>query len=293
MTEALSLAAITESPVVVMLGQRPGPSTGLATYSAQGDLLFAVYGAHGEFQRIVLAPGDAEECFYMTREAFNLAERFQIPVIVLTDKNVIESHETVERFSTTQVIDRGKLIREWNMPKEYKRYEFTENGVSPRAVPGTRNVLVLANSNEHVERGFVTSKSGPTMAMVDKRFRKNPYIEEAVSGLEPVKVYGVENPDITIVGWGSTKGPALEAMSMLDEAGVSARFVQVRCMEPFPDITQYLNGITMLFENNRTAELGTLINLNTGYEFKYVGLRYDGRPFDPNEIFEKIREALR
>ena len=293
MTEALSLAAITESPAVIMLGQRPGPSTGLATYSAQSDLLFAVYGAHGEFQRIVLAPGDAEECFYMTREAFNLAERFQIPVIVLTDKNVIESHETVDKFSIEQVIDRGKLIREWAETEEYKRYKFTEDGVSQRAVPGTRNALVLANSNEHIERGFSTSKSGPTVAMVDKRFKKTHYIEEAVAGLEPVKVYGEENPDITIFGWGSTKGPAFEAMRMLEGEGVSTRFVQVRYMEPFPDLTQYLKGTTILFENNRTAELGTLIKLNTGYDFEHIGLRYDGRPFDPNEIAEKVREALR
>ncbi|MCW4011729.1 MAG: 2-oxoacid:acceptor oxidoreductase subunit alpha [Candidatus Bathyarchaeota archaeon] len=293
MTEALSMAALHESPVVVMLGQRPGPSTGLATYSAQGDLLFAVYGAHGEFQRIVLAPGDTEECFYMTRDAFNLADRFQIPVIVLTDKNVIESHETVEKFSTKQIIDRGKLLREWNQDEEYKRYKITEDGVSPRAVPGTRNALVLANSNEHIERGFSTSLASPTNAMVDKRFRKIPYIKEAVEKLEPVKVFGSERPDITIVGWGSTKGPVLEALNMLEDEGVSARFVQIRYLEPFPeDVGKYLKGVTVLFENNRSAELGTLIKLNMGYEFKHVGLRYDGRPFDPNEIVVKVREVL-
>lgn len=294
MTEALSMAALQESPVVVMLGQRPGPSTGLATYSAQGDLLFAVYGAHGEFQRIVLAPGDTEECFYMTREAFNLADRFQIPVIVLSDKNVIESHETVEKFSTDQVIDRGKLLREWKQDEEYKRYKFTDDGISPRAVPGTRDALVLANSNEHLERGFSTSQAASTIAMVDKRFRKVPQIVEAVEKLEPIKVFGSENPEITIVGWGSTKGPALEALSMLEDEGVSARFVQVRYMEPFPTgLGKYLKGTTVLFENNRSAELGTLIKLNTGYEFQHVGLRYDGRPFDPNEIVAKVRGVLR
>ncbi|MGW8180929.1 MAG: 2-oxoacid:acceptor oxidoreductase subunit alpha, partial [bacterium] len=132
MTEGLSLAAMTESPIVVMLGQRPGPSTGMATYSAQGDLLFAVYGAHGEFQRIVLAPGDVEEAYYLSREAFNLAERFQIPVILLTDKDLIESHETVAKFKAEQVIDRGKLLYAWDSDEEYTRYKFTEDGVSPR-----------------------------------------------------------------------------------------------------------------------------------------------------------------
>ena len=293
MTEALSLAAITESPVVVMLGQRPGPSTGLATYSAQGDLLFAVYGAHGEFQRVVLAPGDAEECFYLTTTAFNLAEQFQIPVIILPDKNTIESHETVDKFGTEIELDRGKLIREWRSDEEYKRYKYVDDGVSPRAVPGTKNAIVLANSNEHFERGFGTSRSAETVAMVDKRFSKTPYIKEAVAKLEPIKVYGSESPDITIVGWGSTKGPIIEALSMLQSEDISARFVQVRVMEPFPvTLNQYLGGETILFENNRSAELGTLIKLNTGYSFKHVGLRYDGRPFDPNEVVAKINEVL-
>jgi len=293
MTEALGMAAITENPVVVMLGQRPGPSTGLATYSAQSDLLFAVYGAHGEFQRIVLAPGDVEECFYMTTHAFNLAERFQIPVIILPDKNTIESHETVEKFSSENLIDRGELIREWDSDEEYKRYKYVEDGISPRAVPGTKNALVLANSNEHVERGFVTSKSPQTIAMMDKRFRKIPYIKKAVEKLDPIKVYGVDNPDITIVGWGSTKGPMLEAMGMLSDEGISARFVQVRIMEPFPEnLNKYLTGKTILFETNRSAELGTLVKLNSGYSFKHVELRYDGRPFDPNEIALKIKEVL-
>lgn len=132
MTESMSMAAMTETPVVVMLGQRPGPSTGLATYSAQGDLLFAVYGAHGEFKRVVLAPGDVDQCFYMTAEAFNLAERFQIPVIVLTDKNVLESHKTTEPFDPSKVkIDRGNLLTEWSGDEEYGRYRITEDGVSP------------------------------------------------------------------------------------------------------------------------------------------------------------------
>jgi len=294
MTEALSMAAMTECPVVVMLGQRPGPSTGLATHSAQGDLLFAVYGAHGEFQRIVLAPSDAEECFKMTGEAFNLAERFQIPVILLTDKNVLESHETVEKFSSKLAINRGKLIQEWTEENEYKRYKFTDDGVSPRAIPGTENAIILANSNEHVERGYTTSQPESTRAMVDKRFRKIPYIKKATAELEPVKVYGSDKPDISLILWGSTKGPALEAINMLKDDDISARVVQVRVMEPFPEgLEYYLDGKTILLENNRSAELGTLIKLNTNYTFKNIGLRYDGRPFDPNQIVNKVKEVLK
>jgi 2-oxoglutarate ferredoxin oxidoreductase subunit alpha len=294
MTEALSLAAMIESPVVVMLGQRPGPSTGLATYSAQGDLLFAIYGAHGEFQRIVLAPGDVEECFYMTGEAFNLADIFQIPVILLTDKNVIESHETVDKFNAKSIIIlRGKLIKQWPKNEVYLRYKLTDDGVSPRALLGTKNTITLSNSNEHFERGFVTSQTEPTISMVDKRFKKIPYIKQTIEKMEPIKVYGSLKPDITIVGWGSTKGPILESLNILKEAGVNARFVQIRIMEPFPEgLGKYLQGNSILFENNRSAELGTLIKLNTGFKFEHVRLRYDGRPFKPHEIVEKVKEVL-
>lgn len=294
MTEALSMAAIQENPVVIMLGQRPGPSTGLATYSAQGDLLFAIYGAHGEFQRIVLTPGDAEECFYLTAEAFNLAERFQIPVIVLTDKEIIESHETVEMFDISKVdIIRGNLLRKWK-GDEYLRYRFTEDGVSPRIIPGTPNALILSNSNEHTERGFSTSVSESARIMVDKRFRKEEHIKRATGKLSPIKSYGSDDPDITMVGWGSTKGSSLEAIGLLSDQGVKARYVQVRIMEPFPEgLMEYLSGETVLFENNRTAALGTLIKLNTGYKFNNVGLKYDGRPLTSDEIVSKVKEVLR
>ena len=293
MTESLSLAAMTETPVVVMLGQRPGPSTGLATYSAQGDLLFAVYGAHGEFQRVVLAPGDVDECFYMTAEAFNLAERFQIPVIVLADKNVLESHRTTEPFDPDRVVvDRGKLVTEWDAGEEYTRYRVTGDGVSPRALPGTLNAIVLANSNEHVERGFSTSQPEPVKEMVDKRFSKRPHIKEAVGRLRPVRVYGAENPDVTLVGWGSSKGPALEALGMLRDRDVDARYVQVAAVEPFPEeVREYLTGKTILLENNRSSQLGTLIRLNTGISFGNVELRYDGRAFTPDEIRDRVMEV--
>lgn len=294
MTETLSLAAMSETPLVVMLGQRPGPSTGLATYSAQGDLLFAVYGAHGEFQRIVLAPGDAEECFYLTAEAFNLAERFQVPVILVTDKALVESSQTTDVFDLSKVrIDRGKLVETWAGPGGYMRYGDEEDGVSPRATPGTENILVPANSNEHAENGLSTSKSDQVVKMIDKRFRKVEHIRDAVDKLSPIRVYGDRRPDVTLVGWGGTKGPALEALRMLGEEGVRARFVQVVFMEPFPSgLERHLKGACILFEDNRSAQLGTLIRLNAGYSFKHVGLRYDGRPFDPGEIRDKVKEVL-
>jgi 2-oxoglutarate ferredoxin oxidoreductase subunit alpha len=299
MTEALGLAAMTENPVVVMLGQRPGPSTGMATYTAQGDLLFALHASQGEFPRVVVAPGDVDECFYLTMEAFNLADAFQIPAIILTDKYLIESHKSTEPFDPGRVgIDRGALIEEaaWEGPGEYRRFQITESGVSPRAVPGTKGAIVLANSNEHLERGYTTIEPGAVMAMVDKRFRKAEVIWRRVEGMNPLRVYGDEDPEITLVGWGSTKGPALDALSLLREEGVRARFVQVVYMEPFPgrEMGALLagGGSFLLLETNRTAQLGRLLRLNCGFEFEHVHLRYDGRPFTPGEIRRKSLEVL-
>ncbi|MBT4319208.1 hypothetical protein HOD50_01110, partial [Candidatus Bathyarchaeota archaeon] len=155
------------------------------------------------------------------------------------------------------------------------------------------NAMVLANSNEHTERGFGTSVSEAARLMVDKRFRKGEHIRRATSMLSPIKSYGSDDPEITMVGWGSTKGPALETIGLLSGQGVKARYVQIRIMEPFPDgLMEYLSGETVLFENNRTASLGTLIKLNTGYKFENMGLRYDGRSLTPNEMVSKVMEVL-
>jgi 2-oxoglutarate ferredoxin oxidoreductase subunit alpha len=146
MTEAFGLAGMTESPVVVMLGQRPGPSTGMATYSAQSDLLFAIHTSQGEFPRIVVAPADVDDCFYRTMEAFNLADKFQVPVIIVTDKFIVESHKSTEKFDTYAVqIERGSLIEDhtWTSEEPYLRYKITESGVSPRIVLGTENATIL------------------------------------------------------------------------------------------------------------------------------------------------------
>lgn len=294
MTEALSFAGMTETPVVVMIGQRPGPSTGLATYSSQGDLMFSIFGGHGEFQRVVVAPGDANECFYLTTEAFNLAERFQIPVIVLTDKSGIESHESVESFDLTKTcIDRGKLVEKWGKNEQYLRFKFTEDGISPRAPPGTPNTMVLASSNEHLESGRTTSSSDPVNAMVKKRALKEPYIRRAVEQLDSYKIYGDPDPDVTLVCWGSTKGPLLEALSLLQAEGVRTRLVQVIFMEPFPlDLPEHLEGTVILFENNSTSQLASLTRMRTGYIFPHMENRYDGRPFEPEDVRDRVLEVI-
>ncbi len=298
MTEALGLAAITETPVVIMVGQRPGPSTGMATYSAQADLLFTIHASHGEFPRVVVAPGDVDESYHLTAEAFNLAERFQVPAIILTDKNLLESHKSTNPFSGGVAIDRGELIMTsaWAGEGEYRRYSITESGVSPRLIPGTSGALALSNSNEHDEYGFTTIDPDVIEAMAAKQRRKVEELREQVFAMDAVKVYGAEDAEVTLVGWGSTKGPALEALKVLAEEGVSASFVQVVLMEPFPSeaVSEALktNGPTLLIEGNRTAQLGRLIKLHCGIEFEHVYLRYDGRPFNPGEIAARAKEAM-
>jgi 2-oxoglutarate ferredoxin oxidoreductase subunit alpha len=266
----------------------------MATYSAQGDLLFAVYGAHGEFQRIVLSPSDVDECYYLAAQAFNLAERFQIPVIIVAEKTLLESHYTTDPFDHSKVnINRGKIVEEWNEDEEYRRYLITDDGVSPRAFPGNKNLLVFANSNEHMERGWTTADQEPVVNMVDKRFSKIPLMSEAIMELDPIRAYGHDDPDITLIGWGGTKGPCLEALKLLEEEDIKARYVTLTVMEPFPEgLEEQLDDKTMLLETNRSSVLGTLIKLNTGYVFENRYNKYDGRPFDPDEIAERVKEIL-
>lgn len=299
MTEAFGLAGATETPVVVMLGQRPGPSTGMATYTAQADLQFAINTSQGEFPRVVVAPGDVDSCFYRTIEAFNLAEKYQIPAIVLTDKFIIESHKSEKPFKTEKVIiERGELLttKDWTSKEKYKRYKFTESGISPRILLGTKGATILSNGNEHDEYGFTSIDPVTVVSMSDKRFKKKGALKEEISRMQPVRVYGDPEADLTLVGWGSTKGPVLEAIRTLKRNGVKARFVQVVYMEPFPaeelETVFKGNGKFILFETNMTAQLGKLIMLNTGFEFEHVALKYNGRPFNPGEICAKVEEVL-
>jgi 2-oxoglutarate ferredoxin oxidoreductase subunit alpha len=249
---------------------------------------------------VVIAPGDVEECFYSTMEAFNVAEKLQIPAIIITDKYLIESHKSVAPFDLSRVgIDRGDLleVEEWGGNGEYERYALTKSGVSLRLIPGTKGAIFRANSTEHDAKGFSTIDPSSIEEMAEKQRRKRVVLEEIVMGLNPVRVYGSDDPDITIVGWGSTKGPTLEALKMLEWEGVNARFVQPIYIEPFPGevMRNELSGggSFLLVEANKTAQLGKLIKLHTGFTFDSVHLRYDGRPFNPGELRDKAKEAIR
>ncbi len=297
MVECLGMAGMTENPIVVVLGQRSGPSTGLPTYTAQGDLRFAMHASQGEFPRMVTAPGDAEECFYETMRAFNFAEKYQMPVIILTDKYLAESQYTVEPFDVGSVrIERGDLFsRPEYQGAEYKRHLLTESGVSPRVLPGTRNAIVRTNADEHDERGLTAEDPQMTTRMTDKRLGKLKALKEELRSVERVKLYGPKRADLTIVSWGSTKGPVREAMKILERQGLKANFVQVLYLCPFPaeELTRHLKSArkTVVVENNATSQLTGLIRQHTLMDIGAKVLKYDGRPFDPGFLAGKLKEV--
>jgi 2-oxoglutarate ferredoxin oxidoreductase subunit alpha len=269
----------------------------MATYTAQADLLFAIHASQGEFPRVVVAPGGVDDCFTRTVEAFNLAEKYQVPAIILGDKHLLESHKSTEPFTEKIKIDRGELYEaeEWT-GEEYRRYRITESGVSPRIVLGTRGATMLANGNEHDEHGYTTIDPVGVVAMADKRFRKSKGLADEIGGLEPVKVFGISDPDVTLVGWGSTKGPALEALKLLGAEGIKARFVQIVYMEPFPtlDFMKAMKGPgkSILLETNITNQLGRLIKEHTGFEFDDIHSKYNGRAYSLREIADEARRLI-
>lgn len=294
MVEGLGLAGATENPLVVVEGQRPGPSTGLATRTAQGDLRFCLHASQGDFFRVMLAPGDPEECFQETFRAFNLADALQTPVLVLTDKHLATSYFSAEPFDTSGLsIDRGLLLAEGAVPADFKRYKATPTGVSARSVPGMEGGVFNSNSDEHDERGYVSEEAPVVATLVDKRCRK--YFTAATL-LKGIKFYGDVTSQTVLVGWGSTKGAILDAMDVLrTKDSIDLGFLQVLCMSPFPSklVKKHLNGNkVILIENNRGAQLGSLIKEHAQIRPDHTILRYDGRTFNADELYERIREVL-
>jgi 2-oxoglutarate ferredoxin oxidoreductase subunit alpha len=299
MTEGLGMTGMTETPAVIMIAQRPGPSTGLPTYSGQGDLRFAIHASQGEFPRVVIAPGDVEECFYETMKAFNLAEKLQIPVIIITDKYLVESHWEATPFDENMVgIDRGQLLtgKEYSRDEEYRRHKLTKDGISPRAIPGMKGAIVRTNADEHNERGYTTEDPELTIKMNDKRFRKLNLLLRNLENHETTKIYGPEKADATIVGWGSTKGPIREAMKILKKDGSKVNYLQVIYLNPFPtaDVQRILESTkkTIVVENNITSQLSSLIREHLLMRVDQEILKYDGRPFNPENLSRRIKEVL-
>ncbi|MCK5044615.1 2-oxoacid:acceptor oxidoreductase subunit alpha [Candidatus Parcubacteria bacterium] len=289
MTEGVSLAAQAEVPVVVVESQRTGPATGVPTYSAQADLLFALNSGHGDFVRLVVAPGDTEESFYLTGLALNLAWKYQLPAIVLIDKAISESTFSFDENIVDKVKSEKALL--WNKKGEYKRYLDTKNGISPMAFPGEPNAVIKGTSYEHDEAGITAEEDASQItAMQDKRMKKYDALSKEIDEPGAVKVYGNEKSDKTIIFWGSTKGAAIEAAEKLN-----IKAIQPLILQPFPEkqMAKALEGVKTLIsaETNVMGQLAKVLSCE-GIKVDEQILKYDGRPFLPEEIEDKLKNLI-
>ncbi|HET6205090.1 MAG TPA: 2-oxoacid:acceptor oxidoreductase subunit alpha [Planctomycetota bacterium] len=295
MAEGLGWAGITEAPgPVVLLYQRGGPATGLPTRTEQADIRFALHAAHGEFPRIVVAPGDAEECFRTTFEAFNWADRYQCPVVVVTDKFTASSYATIPPFSTQGMkVDRGAFFAP---PKSgadgFLRYKFTKNGISPRSRIGDRGGIFWTSGDEHNERGHIVESADNRVKMQTKRMTKLVTAAKEIPEEMKWTLHGPADAEMMIVGWGSTKGAILDAIEELAEQGVAASFLQLRLLCPFPAdaVRKVLRKAKthVIVEGNYAAQVCGLIREMTGVNIRRKVLKFDGRPFSQDEVREGI-----
>ena len=298
MTEGLSLAGMTETPIVIAEVQRPGPATGLPTRTEQGDLLFVLYGGHGEFPRVLFAPGTPEQAVYLTNKAFELAEKYQIPAIIQSDQYLADSEWTFEQIDRTPLVLHDYRDRSSDENDgQYKRYGLNESGISPLAIPGLSGKIVVVDSDEHDEEGHIIEDSETRIHMVKKRWEKKwPALKAEIS---PPLFYGHEYPRIILVGYGSTYGIMLDAVTALQEKEDIA-LLHFSELWPFPDPEQntfmdILNKVdlTICVENNATGQFAKLFRSETGYAFSACIREYDGRPFMLETFTEEIYEHIR
>ncbi|HME45032.1 MAG TPA: 2-oxoacid:acceptor oxidoreductase subunit alpha [Syntrophorhabdales bacterium] len=293
MVEGLSLAAMTETPLVIGLAQRPGPATGLPTRTEQGELLFALYAGHGEFPRVIFAPGTAEQAVHLTSKAFDLAEKYQIPAILLTDQYLADTSWSYDSLNleTLHTVDyrlRGDAFRGL---RTYKRHALTGNGVSPLGIPGDGQHLIVTDSDEHDEEGHIVEDAETRRRMVDKRLlKKMPLIKAEI---EPPTLHGSDRPEVVVVGWGSTYGVMKEAVERLAPRNIA--MLHFSEIYPFPN-TQKLDYLALLrgakkticVEQNAMGKFATLVRSETGYSFGSHILKYDGRPFTVESLSGEI-----
>lgn len=299
MMEGIGLAGMTETPVVIVDTQRGGPSTGLPTKQEQSDLMALIYGTHGEIPKIVLAPSTIEECFYDMVEAFNLAEEYQVPVIVVTDLQLSLGKQSAEPFDYNRItINRGKLVQ-GELPslgahELFKRYAFTEDGISPRSIPGQKYGIHHVTGVEHDQEGRPSENPVNRKKMMDKRLGKM----RGLNVTNPILVQAPhEEPDLLVIGMGSTGGTIDEARERLALEGYKTNHVTVRLIHPFPTdlLVPHLAKAkrVVVVENNATAQLASLIKLNAGFADKIRSvLKYDGTPFLPKEVYQQCKEVL-
>src|SRR5687768_786351 len=324
MVEGIGFAAITEAPgPVVVMYQRGGPSTGLPTRQEQGDLQFVLHPAQGDFPHVVIAPGDLRECYQDVFSAFNWAETFQPPVIVMPDKKLAAAYTTIDKLELKyDKIERGKTFTgsEWTPVeangqsiatsnghadgnghakgdvKEYLRYAFSEDGISPRSRPGTPGGRYWSTSDEHDPDGHITEGVAMRVAMMHKRMDKLPLIAKAIPEDQQFFLHGPADAELTIVGWGSTKGTILDAIKELEEQGRKINFLQCRLMRPFPalkiEAILKTSKKLALVEENYSGQLGALIREQTGVLVETRILKFDGRPFSQDELIAAFEKAL-
>jgi 2-oxoglutarate ferredoxin oxidoreductase subunit alpha len=303
MVEGLGWAGMNEVPVVITYYQRGAPATGLPTRHGQDDLRFAIHAAHGEFARIVLASGDIQEAFYDAALAFNYAERFQMPVIHLLDKALANSSNTYPAFDTSGIrIERGQLLDPDDLQKllreqgQFRRFQLTESGISPRIPLGTAGTVSWNTGDERDERGHITEHPTTRTKMMEKRMKKLELVEKEIPGSEKYNLFGEEDDAPLVVGWGSSKGAILETKELLETEGIKINFLQARLIHPFPaaDFSKLLHGAKRIIdvEMNYSGQLAGIIREKTGIQIEDRILKYNGRPMTSDEVYLAIKNTL-
>jgi 2-oxoglutarate ferredoxin oxidoreductase subunit alpha len=291
MEEGVGLAGMIETPIVIYIGQRPGPAVGLPTRTSQEDLNLALYSGPGEFPRIIFSPGNLEDAFILTHKAFDLSEKYQIPVFILSDQYFADCYYNIPSLPLEDVENENYLVK---TTPEYKRYLITHDGITPRGIPGYGDGLVIVDSDEHDEEGHITEDLEIRTQMVDKRLRKMEQIrEEAVAP----ELGGSEDYQSLVIGWGSTYWPILEAVEIFNQnfnkkyPDKKLGFLHFKQVYPLhPSVFDYLEKAddVIILENNAQGQLSNIIKLETGFEIQEKFLKYNGMPFSVEEVEERI-----
>ena len=298
MVEGLSWAGNSEVPVVITYYQRGAPATGLPTRHGQGDLRFAMHAGHGEFPRIILASGDIKECFYDAANAFNLAEKYQMPVIHLLDKAMANCSQTYPVFDYGKFkIERGIILTEKELEgQEYRRFRLTETGLSPRVVLGTKNGVHWYTGDEHNEIGHISEEPFNRRLMVEKRMKKLDLVEKEVPLEEKLNFFGDQDSENIVISWGSPKGAIIESLNQLKREGFSLSFMQIRMIHPLPTahVQKVLENKKMIIdiEDNYSGQLGGIIKEKTGIAPNFHILKYTGRPMTTTEVYNALKKIL-
>lgn len=285
MTEAMSLAGMIESPMVVHIAQRPGPATGLPTRTEQADLNLVLHAGHGEFPRIIYAPGNLQEAYELCARAFNVADKYQVPVFLLTDQYLVDSFYNIDEFPKVEI--ERYVIR---TDRNYRRYEITDDGISPRGIPGYGDGLVRVDSDEHDEFGHITESGEIRVKMVDKRLRKS---KKVLEDFIPPKLFGNENYEYLVVCWGSTQQIVKEAVEKLEDERIAVlHFSQVYPL--LDSVKKYFGRArkVIFVEQNATGQFADLVKLRFGVDTSTRILKYSGYIFSVEEIAQRVSEEV-